>query len=258
MLNGIFSGLRSSIPQMLLMLPAIFISLSVHEAAHGFAAYKLGDPTAHNLGRLTLNPIKHINPIGFVCMMLFGVGWANPVPVNARNFKNPRRDMAITAAAGPLSNLLLSAIFTLLLRLVMIPLQNMADGQYYLFSNGTYYLAEGIASDAVFILLSVLAIIFYLGIILNLSLMIFNLIPLPPLDGSRIAYIFMPPKLYFNIMKYEQYIMWGFLILLWLGIIDLPLGFITGGIKSGLFWLTGMPEDLLSVVTSNIYNRFSI
>ena len=258
MLNGIFSGLISSIPQMLFMLPAIFISLSVHEAAHGLAAYKLGDPTARNLGRLTLNPMKHINPIGFICMMFFGVGWANPVPVNARNFKNPRKDMAITAAAGPLSNLCLSVIFTLLLRLVMIPLQSMAADKYFLFSNSTYYLEEAVGSNTAFIFLSVLAIICYLGIMLNLSLMLFNLIPLPPLDGSRIAYLFMPPKLYFNIMKYERYIMWAFLFLLWFNVISLPLGFITNWIKTGLFWMTGMPEDLLTVITSNIYNRFSI
>ena len=257
MLNGIFSGFISDLPQMLLMLPAIFISLSVHEAAHGYAAYKLGDPTARNLGRLTLNPMKHINPIGFICMMLFGVGWANPVPVNSRYFKKPRRDMAITAAAGPLSNLCLAVIFTLLLRLVMIPLQNMAEGNYMLF-NTSYYLAEEIATNTIFILLSVVAIIFYLGITLNLSLMIFNLIPLPPLDGSRIAYIFLPTDLYFKLMKYEKYIMIGFLILLWSNIITIPMQFITDWIESGLFQITGMPDDLLTVIISNIFNRFAI
>ena len=257
MLNGIFSGLISNIPQMLLMLPAIFISLSVHEAAHGYAAYKLGDPTARNLGRLTLNPMKHINPIGFICMVLFGVGWANPVPVNTRHFKKPRRDMAITAAAGPLSNLCLAVIFTLLLRLVMIPLQNMAEGNYMLFDS-SYYLAEEIATNTTFILLSVLAIIFYLGITLNLSLMIFNLIPLPPLDGSRIAYIFLPTNVYFGIMKYEKYIMIGFLALLYLGILTLPLNFITSWIETGLFKLTAMPDDLIWVVISNLFSRFTI
>ena len=242
MLNGIFSGFISDLPQMLLMLPAIFISLSVHEAAHGYAAYKLGDPTAHNLGRLTLNPIKHINPIGFVCMMLFGVGWANPVPVNSRYFKKPRRDMAITAAAGPLSNLLLSVIFALLLRLVLLYVELSFESM----------------SETAFLLLSVLALILYYGILLNLSLMIFNLIPLPPLDGSRIAYIFMSPKLYFGIMKYERYIMIAFLVLLWLNIITIPMQFITSWIKDGLFWLTDMPDDILYFMEIYLFSRLTI
>ena len=96
-----FKNLLNELPMMLLGLPAILISLSVHEASHGYAANKLGDPTARNLGRLTLNPLKHINPIGLISMLFFRVGWANPVPVNSRYFKKPRRDMAITAAAGP-------------------------------------------------------------------------------------------------------------------------------------------------------------
>ena len=247
----------SSIPQMLLMLPAIFISLSVHEAAHGYIAYKLGDPTARNLGRLTLNPLKHINPIGFICMLLFSFGWANPVPVNTRNFEKPRRDMALVAAAGPISNFCLAIIFTLLLKITTIPLENMASGRYILAGEG-YYLAEEVASSTPFILLSVFAIICYLGIVLNLSLMIFNLIPLPPLDGSRIAYIFLPSRLYFGIMKYEKYIMIGFLVLLYTGIITLPLQFLAGGIQDLLFWASDMNEDVIVVAMSNIYNRLSI
>ena len=113
--------IMNDIPRMLLMLPAILLSLSLHEAAHGYVAYKLGDPTARNLGRLTLNPLKHINLIGFLSMLFFRVGWANPVPINTRYFKKPKRDMALTALAGPLSNLCLAIIFTILLRLVMIP-----------------------------------------------------------------------------------------------------------------------------------------
>ena len=93
--------------QLILVIPVILISLTFHEVAHGYISYKLGDPTAYNLGRLSLNPAKHLDPIGSLCMLLFGVGWAKPVPVNARRFKNPRRDMAITGAAGPISNLLL-------------------------------------------------------------------------------------------------------------------------------------------------------
>ena len=102
----------------LLTLPIILFSLSFHEMAHGFAAYKMGDPTAKNFGRLTLNPLKHLDPIGALCMLLAGFGWAKPVPINARNFKNPRIGMAISGAAGPISNLLLALISALLLKLV--------------------------------------------------------------------------------------------------------------------------------------------
>ena len=96
--------------QLLLMIPVVILSLSVHESAHGYVSYKLGDPTARNLGRITLNPLKHFDLIGFICMLFFRVGWAKPVPVNARYYKNPRKGMALTAAAGPLSNLLLAVI----------------------------------------------------------------------------------------------------------------------------------------------------
>ena len=110
---------RYFIISLLLSLPIVLLSLSVHETAHGYAAMKLGDPTARNLGRLTLNPAKHIDPIGFICMVLFGFGWAKPVPINTRYFKNPKRDMALTGLAGPVSNLLLALLFAILLRLTI-------------------------------------------------------------------------------------------------------------------------------------------
>lgn len=242
---------------MLLSLPAIFISLSVHEAAHGYAAYKLGDPTAKNLGRLTLNPLKHIDPIGFICMFLFGIGWANPVPVNSRYFKKPRRDMAITAAAGPLSNLFLAIIFTLLLRLLMIPVGIRYSDSFVSTDSAIYY-SSSLEDDKVFWILTILVCILYFGIVLNLSLMLFNLIPLPPLDGSRIAYIFMPPKWYFGIMKYEKYIMIGFLVLLYLGVLTLPINFLSSWILTGLFKATAMPQDLINSIISLLFSSFSL
>ena len=108
---------REYVIHILLCLPIILLALSLHETAHGFVAYKLGDPTAKNLGRLTLNPIKHLDPVGFLCMILAGFGWANPVPINTRCFKNPRRDMALSAAAGPISNFLLAVVFCGLLKI---------------------------------------------------------------------------------------------------------------------------------------------
>lgn len=239
---------------MLLALPAILISLSVHEASHGLAAYKLGDPTAKNLGRLTLNPLKHINPFGFLAMLFFRVGWANPVPINTRFFKKPRRDMAITAAAGPISNFCLAVIFTVLLRLVLIPIESISQDLLVIVGN-RYYIDPALQENALFTVLSLLAIVLYLGISLNLNLMFFNLIPLPPLDGSRIAYIFLPSDLYFKVMRYERYIMIAFLVLLASGIVDIPLATLTGGITDLFYGITGMPEDLLSVVISDILNR---
>ena len=110
----------SDILLMLLSLPVVLLALSVHESAHGYAAYRLGDPTAHSLGRITLNPVKHFDLFGFLSMLVFHIGWAKPVPINARYFKNPRRDFAIVGAAGPLSNICLALIHLLVLRLAMI------------------------------------------------------------------------------------------------------------------------------------------
>lgn len=249
-----FSSLLNRIPQMLLLLPSVLISLSIHESAHGYAAYKLGDDTAKNLGRITLNPMKHFNPLGFLSMLLFSIGWAEPVPINARNFKKPRRDMAICAAAGPLSNFCLAIIFTVLLRLVMIPIDSISEGLYQI-SGGYYGIDDSLRENVMFTVLSLLAIVLYFGITLNLNLMIFNLIPLPPLDGSRIAYIFLPTETYFKIMRYEKYIMIAFIVLIASGLIDLPLSYITGGLSDLLYTVTGMPDDLLTVVISDILNR---
>lgn len=239
------------LPMMILALPAILLSLSVHEASHAYAAYKLGDPTAKNLGRLTLNPLKHINLFGFIAMLFFNVGWANPVPINTRNFKDSRKGMAISSAAGPFSNLCLATIFTILLRIVLIPLQNITDGMFKLVGD-TYYFDDSLSSNTGFIVLAILATMLYLGIALNLNLMVFNLIPLPPLDGSRIALMFLPTDLYFKIMRYERYIMIAFLVLMMTGVISLPLGIITGVFNNLLFGATGMPSDTLDFIITYI------
>ena len=245
--------IMNNIPQMLLMLPAILLSLSVHEAAHGLVAYKLGDPTARNLGRLTLNPMKHIHPIGFISMLLVGVGWANPVPINTRYFKNPKRDMAISAAAGPLSNLCLAFVFTVLLKLVMMPVQDMITDAFW---SGDIYL-DNLFNDPAFFILAILATILYLGVFLNINLMLFNLIPLPPLDGSRIAYIFLPTNFYFKVMKYERYIAIAFFILLaTTNIITKPLSEINGYISGFLFDITEMPSLELNYMIALLFSKF--
>ena len=191
----------SDIVLWLLSLPIVLLALSVHEASHGFMAYKLGDQTARNFGRLTLNPIKHIDPIGFVCMVLFHFGWAKPVPVNSRYFKKPRRDMALTAAAGPISNVLLSLIFAAILRF-----------EIFLFKE--YFLSGILEPTLGFKIFTIVTYMTFIGVLLNISLAIFNLIPIPPFDGSRIAYTFLPVNLYFKVMKYERFIMLGILALM--------------------------------------------
>lgn len=180
---------------------AALIALTVHEYCHGYAAYKLGDDTAKNFGRLTLNPIKHIDPYGAICMVLFHIGWAKPVPINARNFKNPKRDFAITAAAGPLSNLILGFFSALLYLLVFAFVKDMTFAS----KNFTYHLINNLL-NFIFIFHSV-----------NIGLGLFNLLPIPPFDGSRLLNVILPPKTYFEIMKYERKIYYGVLIWLLLG-----------------------------------------
>ena len=143
-----FSNLIERLPMLLLSLPVILFSLSVHECCHGYAALKLGDTTARNFGRLTLNPLKHIDPIGFICMVLFHFGWANPVPIKTRNFKNPRRDMALSALAGPLSNIVLAFVFGGLLRLALFGVtsayeQDLTSVVGSLMSGGTASVSSG-------------------------------------------------------------------------------------------------------------------
>ncbi len=181
----------------------VLFSLTVHEVAHGWVAYKLGDPTAKYLGRLTLNPAKHLDPIGAIMMLLIGVGYAKPVPVNSRYFKHPKRDMALTAAAGPASNFIMAFFASLVCVIV------------YKFAYKAALSSITSGSDFSFNFLSILYLFFELFALLNLSLAIFNLIPIPPFDGSRIAFIFLPERIYFAVMKYERFILLGVLVFFW-------------------------------------------
>lgn len=211
----------NSIQSLLLCIPAALIALTVHEYFHGFVAYHLGDPTAHSLGRLSLNPLKHLDPLGSILMILFGFGWAKPVPINPRYFKDARKGMALVAAAGPLSNLLLAFIGALLYRLTLM-LLSVAHSEF--------------AINFV-LLLATFFLVFHL---LNLSLCVFNLIPLPPLDGSRIFYVFLPSRLYFGIMKYERIIQIVLMVALWLGAFTGLIDSFVGWISDGMFWLIGL------------------
>ncbi len=221
--------MKSYILQLLLSMPVMLLALSVHESAHGYVAGRLGDPTARNLGRITLNPVKHFDLLGFLSMLILHIGWAKPVPVNSRYFKNPRRDFAIVGAAGPLSNLCLAILHLALLRIVMI---FATDAVLY----------GRISSETALIVLSLVVYILYMGVAMNVILAIFNLIPVPPFDGSRIFYAFLPPKWYFGVMKYERYIMIG-CIALFFGLSRLginPLRALEDWFINGLFTITGM------------------
>lgn len=192
-----YGDIRVALIVFLLTVPSMLIALTFHEVAHGYVAYKCGDPTAKYMGRLTLNPIKHLDPIGTLLMLLVGYGWARPVPVNSRYFKNPRKGMALTALAGPVTNLILGFLGVVI-----------------------YWLVNYFAFDAIMLgtaspLVEAARLFAYYFAMLNLVFAVFNMIPLPPFDGSRIFLVFLPPRYYFGIMKYERYILLGMLVLMY-------------------------------------------
>ncbi|MBR3692480.1 MAG: site-2 protease family protein, partial [Clostridia bacterium] len=173
-------------------LPCILISLSVHEAAHSFAALKMGDESQRYRGRITINPLRHIEPVGFLALLVTGFGWAKPVQVNPYNFRDSKKGMAITAIAGPIANFILMTLAVILCGLCDL---------------AVYKLEEGAAA----LVFGVLSTFFYYLALLNAGLGLFNLIPIPPLDGSRVLGLFLSDRAYFKLMEYERY---GFLVLI--------------------------------------------
>jgi Zn-dependent protease len=195
------------------LIPVILLSLAFHEFSHAFVSNKLGDPTARNAGRLTLNPIRHLDPLGTLMIILsslqgFGFGWAKPVPISPRYYRNPRSGTILVSLAGPLSNLLLAFIFAL---------------PYF------FYTEAWVPGELTNTMLNFHKSLFQLssfGLFINLSLAVFNFIPVPPLDGSKILSGFLPSKYCFKMMQYENYIGLIFLaiILIRPGIISAILG----------------------------------
>lgn len=215
--------MREWLIHLLLSLPTILIALSVHECAHAWAAYKLGDSTAKNFGRMTINPLKHLDPLGVLCMIVAGFGWARPVPVNSRNLRNPKRDMVLISLAGPASNIVLAFIGLLILRILQVLVLPALSAA----AIGTF------GVDAIAMLLQFLM----LFCMLNAGLAIFNLLPIPPLDGSHLLALILPSRIYFKYVRYERYISFALVLLLVFNVLDVPLLFLRSYLLMGLEWI---------------------
>lgn len=214
---------------LLIRAAAALLCLTVHETCHGLAALKLGDPTARSMGRLSLNPLRHIDPFGFVLLVVAGFGWAKPVPVNPGYFKKPKQGMALTALAGPVSNFVMALLSAGLLSLL-------------------YYLGVG-ATEPGFWVMAMIAVLLWL----NLGLGIFNLFPIPPLDGSKVLFSFLPNRIYALILRYERYVMLLLFALVFFDVLDTPLGYLMNLLAQGLCALTGLPMQVLAILLNYIY-----
>lgn len=193
----------------------VFCCLPVHELSHGWAANKLGDDTAKKLGRLSFNPFAHLDPVGTIMIFLFGIGYAKPVPINPLKFKDYRKGVALTALAGPLSNLVMSFIFAFI---------------------GSGLSKIGGANTA----MQLLVLFFSFAANINIALAVFNLLPIPPLDGSRVLAVILPDNAYEKYFRYERYIMIALMILLFTGVLDTPLAFLNNVFHNFVYFIPNL------------------
>lgn len=207
----------------LAFLTIIIFILPLHEYAHAWVAFKLGDNTAKYRGRLTLNPMAHFDPVGAIFLFIFNVGWANPVPINPRNFKNPKRDSAITALAGPVSNILAALAGGIILNiLVLFIFPNAGSSLKWVYRFFLYYVT------------------------MNVSLAVFNLIPIRPLDGSRILEAFISDRTLYKYSRYFNIATSVLFILILLGFLNRPLSIIGGAVYDFVMKISGAPFIMFS------------
>lgn len=204
-------------------LVVVFLAMPLHEFAHGYVAYKLGDNTAKNSGRLTLNPLSHLSPLGTAAIILFGFGWATPVPVDPRNFKNPKVGMALVSAAGPLSNLIVAFL-----------------GAFFL----NAFLAYG--TSLPYNVMYYITIFLYYFTSINICLAIFNLLPVPPLDGSKILAVFLPNRILEAYYRHQATINLVVFLLLFMGVLSGPLLHANNTVLDWMLGITRMPFKIFS------------
>lgn len=203
----------------------LFTAVPVHECAHAWVAEKMGDDTGRKQGRITLNPFAHLTLWGSLMMILVGFGWGKPVMVDSRNFKNPKKGMVLTSLAGPASNFIM-AFLSMIVYKVLAFLSYAKDSST----------------------LDMLATVFVYITLINISLAVFNFLPIPPLDGSKIFNAILPEKWYFTIMKYENFIFIALIILVYSGLLDAPLSFLQDKVIDVMLFLTGWVDKIMSLL----------
>lgn len=207
----------------------LFTAVPVHECAHAWVAEKMGDDTGRNQGRITLNPFAHLTLWGSLMMILVGFGWGKPVSVDPRNFKNPKKGMVLTSLAGPASNFIMAFLAMIVYKVLAI---------------------TGVVKDNS--TMQMVAMVFLYVTIINISLAVFNFLPIPPLDGSKIFNAVLPEKWYFTIMRYENIIFIVLIILVYSGLLDAPLGFLQGKVIDIMDFLTRWVDYIMIAVTAGV------